>query len=104
MIRAAAIVPLALLAGCSAGIAHYTVRPFYDAGAGQVICCEWDLVNGKNVQAVTARITKTGSDYTIELTEQGVDGSTGQAIAAKTASDVAGAVSNAAGAAATILK
>lgn len=101
MIRIVYALALASLsAGCAstmnAGIAHYTVKPFYDAAAGKTICCQADVINGKNIAAVTVRITKTGDDYTVDLTEQGVDGSTGQGIASQTASSVAGAVSNAA--------
>jgi hypothetical protein len=105
MIRTVIALALAsFLAGCAstmdAGIAHYRVQPFYDAAAGRVLCCQADIINGKDIASITLHV-KRGPDDTwqIDLTEQGVNGSNGQAIASQTAAATAGAISKAAAAA-----
>jgi hypothetical protein len=106
MIRAAAL--CLALSGCAsqmdAGIAHYTLKPFTDPTTGKTICCQADVINGKNIAAVQVHITRTSDDaVTIDLTEKAVDGSTGQGIASQTTSNVAGAVSDAAAAAVQLI-
>jgi hypothetical protein len=106
---ALALASLASLAGCAsltdAGIAHYQVSTFYDAGAGRVLCCRADIRNGKNIDRVQLHVRRTAADdWTVDLTEIRIDASTGQGIAAQAAASVAGAVSDAATSAATILK
>jgi hypothetical protein len=108
MMRALAVLALALLSGCmsqmDAGIAHYTIRPFTDPATGKSVCCEAEVVNGKNIAAVQVHVTRTSDNaVTIDLSERAVDGSTGQAISSQTTSDVAGAVSNAAASAVSII-
>lgn len=79
--------------GCTslqnAGTASYHVKPFLDA-AGNAICCEVAVENGKEIALLKAHIAKAGDSYTVDLEEQGVAAFQGQQIAAgalKTAVD-----------------
>jgi hypothetical protein len=108
MIRALLVLAVAVLAGCAssndAGIANYKLIPYFDAAAGKYVCCEVDVVNGKNIASVNVHITKSSEDaLSIDLNEQGVNGSTGQGIASATATSVATAVSTAAASAVQII-
>ena len=97
--KAAALIFLTLLSGC-AGQATYSVKPFYDSTLQQVICCEADITNSKNIRGVAVHVVKTGSDYTLDFVETGVNASAPIAAAATSASDVSAAVTSAAAAAA----
>lgn len=105
MIRSAfGCMAVAALGGC-AGTAHYTVAPFYDAGAQRMVCCRAEAFSGKDVSAVTFDLSmQPDGSITVHFTEQGV-GATAP-IQANTAavSAVAGAISNAAISTAKILK
>lgn len=109
MIRAAlALALVGILAGCTsltnAGIAHYQVSTFYDVDADRVLCCRADIINGKDIDRVQLHVQRTAADdWTVDLTEIRVDGSTGQAVASQTASGIAGAVTKAATTAATTI-
>lgn len=89
-----------LLAGC----ATYTVHPFYDTGAGKVICCEATVTNSKNIATVNFFATESNGTYVIHFTETGVNASAPIAAAAIAASDVSAAVTSAAITAAKIAK
>lgn len=73
-----------LVTGCAsldhAGVASYKVKPF-DA-AGKTLCCEVEIVNGKQIASLDATIEKRGDDYTVVLKQRGVEAFRGQAIAA----------------------
>jgi len=93
MIRAAlALCLLALLAGC----ATYSVRPFYDADAKAVICCEASVTNSKNIATVNFFATESNGTYVVHFVETGVSASAPIAAAAIAASDVSAAVTSAA--------
>jgi hypothetical protein len=102
MTRAAITLALvALLAGCAssmdAGIAHYTIKVFYDPAVGKEVCCVAEVIDGKNMKSITVHAAKTGEDdYSFDLDAQGVNGSTGQGIASSTATGITTAVSSAA--------
>lgn len=92
-----ALIPLILLAlgGCTslqqAGTASYTIRPMLIDG--RTVCCEVAVVNGKQYASLDAMLVKTGDDYTVTLSERGVEAFRGQEIAAgaaKSAASVAG--------------
>lgn len=75
-----------MLPGCAsmqyAGTASYSVKPFADK-AGNVLCCEVAVNNGKEIANLEAHIVKTpDGGYTVDLREQGVAAFQGQAIAA----------------------
>lgn len=76
---------LVLQAGCAsldnAGVASYSVKPFITAD-GAAHCCEIVVRNGKEIATLEAHIAKRGDDYTVDLTEHGVQAFAGQAIAA----------------------
>lgn len=108
MIRILCALALATLAGCAsltdAGIARYTVEPYFDTVQQAWVCCRATVVSGKNVQAVHVKATKAADgSYSVELVEQGIDASSGQQISSQAASNVAGAVSKAASQAASSL-
>lgn len=88
MIRAA----LALLAASLGGCAMYSITPFYDAGAQKVICCRAYAWSAKDAATVNFFATETNGIYVIHFVETGVNASTPIAAAAIAASDVAGAV------------
>lgn len=74
------------LAGCTslqnAGTASYRIKPF-ELADGKLACCELEVLNGKEITGLEARITKTGDDFTIELKEQGVKAFKGHEISAE---------------------
>jgi hypothetical protein len=92
-----ALIPLILLAlgGCTslqqAGTASYTIRPMLIDG--RTVCCEVAVVNGKQYASLDATLVKAGDDYTVMLSERGVEAFRGQEIAAgaaKSAASMAG--------------
>lgn len=88
------LLPLALfLSGCAsmqyAGTASYSIRPFVDPVSNKQLCCAVDVRNGKEIGSLSARLVKSGDDYTLELNEQGVTAFKGQAIAAGALTDSA---------------
>ena len=84
-----------LLTGC----ATYSVEPFYDAGAGKVICCKATVTNSKNIATVNFFAVEKDGTYVIRFAETGVSASAPIAAAAIAASDVSAAVTSAAAAA-----
>lgn len=109
MTRAAIVLVLAvLLPGCTslrdAGIARYSIEPFFDPMTQAMQCCRATVTSGKDVALVHVQVTYSAGAVTVDLTERGVNGSSGQAVAAKAASDVAGAITQAASAAVTLSK
>jgi hypothetical protein len=95
MRAALALILLASLAAC----ATYTVEPFYDPSAKQVICCRASVTNSKNIATVNFDATAAAGSYRIHFTETGVNASAPIAAAAIAASDVSAAVTSAAAAA-----
>ncbi|MHB1053511.1 MAG: hypothetical protein ACYCZT_10640 [Thiobacillus sp.] len=77
------IVSLSLI-GCAslnqAGTASYTIKPMLIDG--RTVCCEVAVVNGKQYASLDATLIKTGNDYTVTLSERGVEAFRGQEIAA----------------------
>lgn len=88
----AALLTALCLSGCYAGIVKYNVRPFMLNGA--LVCCEANVISGKNVGSVVAHVTKTGDNFTLDLTEDNVNSSASISAATAAVSDVAKAVSN----------
>lgn len=84
------LIPLILLAlgGCAslqhAGSASYTIKPMLIGD--RTVCCEVAIHNGKQYARLDATLTKTGDDYTVTLSERGVEAFRGQQIAADAAS------------------
>ena len=92
MIRVLAIAFVCMLSGCYAGIVRYNVRTFK---SGDVwICCEAEVISGKNVGSVVAHVTKTGDNFTFDLTEDAVNSSASISAATAAVSDVSKAVSD----------
>ncbi|KVP76939.1 hypothetical protein WJ94_16140 [Burkholderia ubonensis] len=88
-----------LLSGC-AGTATYSVRPFYDAAAGRMVCCEAIAFNGKDIAALALDVTTSPDGVvTIHFQESGVGATAPAAAQGAVVSNVAAAVSNAAAAA-----
>ncbi|RKE35311.1 hypothetical protein B0G76_1374 [Paraburkholderia sp. BL23I1N1] len=85
-----------LLALSLAACATYRVEPFYDVGAGRVICCRATVTNSKNIATVNFFATESGGTYLIHFVETGVSASAPIAAAAIGASDVSAAVTSAA--------
>jgi hypothetical protein len=63
------------LSGCMSGVTRYTIEPFYDANMRQLVCCRAQVTSGKNVASVVAHIVKNGDNFTVDLTENGVNSS-----------------------------
>lgn len=103
--RALAIVFVVLLGGCAsldhAGVARYTVRPMIVDGAP--LCCEVEVVNGKQYAMLDALIEKRGGDYTVMLSERGVEAFDGQKVAAGAAKSATGTAAKAALAGAAVV-
>lgn len=80
------------LTGCTslqqAGTASYTIRPMLIDG--RTVCCEVAVVNGKQYASLDATLVKSGDDYTVTLSERGVEAFRGQEIAAGAAKSAAG--------------
>lgn len=78
-----ALIVLALT-GCAslnqAGTASYTIKPMLIDG--RTVCCEVAVINGKQYSSLDATLIKTGDDYTVTLSERGVEAFRGQEIAA----------------------
>jgi hypothetical protein len=95
MIRLAFICILFALSGCAnlyAGIARYTVRPF--KSGNEWVCCEAQVTSGKNAGSVAVHVTKTGENFTFDLTEDAVNSSASISAATAAVSDVSKAVSD----------
>lgn len=92
-----------LLCAAASGCATYNVEPFYDAGAGKVICCRASVTNSKNIATVNFFATETDGTYVIHFVETGVNASAPIAAAAIAASDVSAAITQTAISAAKIL-
>jgi hypothetical protein len=100
MTRAALVLLLTtVLTGC----ATYKVEPFYDAGAGKVICCRASVTNSKNIATVNFFATETNGTYVIHFVETGVSAAAPIAAAAIGASDVSAAITQTAISAAKII-
>lgn len=86
------VVVVGLLGGCAslqnAGTASYSIKPFEKADGG-LECCEVQVLNGKEIANLEARIVKKGDDFTVELKEQGVTAFKSQEISADVAKSVA---------------
>jgi hypothetical protein len=93
MIRAALVLLVAV--ACSS-CATYSVQPFYDKGAKQVICCKAVVTNSKNIATVNFFATESNGVYVIRFAETGVNAAAPIAAAAIAASDVSAAVTSAA--------
>lgn len=83
------------LPGCAsidqAGTASYSIKPALVND--KLVCCEVVIVNGKQYASLDALIEKRGDDYTMMLSERGVEAFRGQEIAAgaaKSAASLAG--------------
>lgn len=72
------------LTGCAslnqAGTASYTIKPMLIDG--RTVCCEVAIHNGKQYASLDATLVKVGDDYTVTLSERGVEAFRGQEIAA----------------------
>ena len=91
------IAALSMLSGCVnlyAGITQYSVKPFRDPGTGVLICCEARVVSGKNAGSVIAHVVKQGDNFTVDLTEQQINGSQSITAATGAVTGVATAVSD----------
>ena len=92
MIRALVCLTALALTSC----ATYSVQPFYDADAKQVICCRAMVSNSKNIATVNFFAAESNGTYIIRFAETGVDAAAPIAAAAIAASDVSAAVTSAA--------
>jgi hypothetical protein len=89
------IVAFAMLAavfpGCAslqqAGTASYSMKPVLVND--KLVCCEVMINNGKQYASLDATLVKTGDDYTVTLSERGVEAFRGQEIAAGAAKSAA---------------
>lgn len=72
------------LGGCAsinqARTASYTIKPMLIDG--RTVCCEVAVHNGKQYASLDASLIKTGDNYTVTLSERGVEAFRGQEIAA----------------------
>lgn len=72
------------LIGCAslnqAGTASYSMKPVLIND--KLVCCEVMINNGKQYASLDATLIKTGDDYTVTLSERGVEAFRGQEIAA----------------------
>jgi len=91
------------LAGC-AGIAHYSVSPFYEPELGRMVCCRAEAKNSKDISSLQFDLAEQpGGTVTVHFTETGVGATAPIKAEGATTTAVAGAVSNAAISAAKIL-
>jgi hypothetical protein len=107
MIRAAVLLACVALSGCVnlyAGIAQYSVKPFTEPATGKVICCEAIVTSGKNAGSVVAHVTKSGDNFTFDLTEDAVNSSASITSANALGSSIAKAVSDTAISVAPLIK
>lgn len=95
MRRGLVVVALLGMTGCAsieqAGTASYSMKPVLVND--KLVCCELMIVNGKQYASLDALIERRGDDYTVMLSERGVEAFRGQEIAAgaaKSAASVAG--------------
>lgn len=84
---------ICILTGC-AGVASYSIRPFYEPVTQKIVCCEAVVRNGKDISLITVDVSKTGENYTLHLHEEGVNASKPIDMQSKSVSSVAGAVSS----------
>jgi|ERR1700758_30695 len=77
-----------------AGITQYQVKTFYDQKTKQMVCCEANVISGKDAKSVVAHVTKVGNDFTVDLTEQDVNSATSLTAATSSVTGVAKAVSD----------
>lgn len=93
-----ALAALVSLAGCAsldhAGVASYTIKPMMIDG--RAVCCEVAVHNGKQYASLDAMVEKTGDDYSVRLSERGVEAFRGQQIAADAATASAATAAKAA--------
>ena len=86
------VVVVGLLGGCAslqnAGTASYSIKPFEKADGG-LECCEVQVLNGKEIANLEAKITRKGGDFSVELKEQGVAAFKGQEVSAEAAKALA---------------
>ena len=69
------LLSLLILPGCFVGTSHYVVRPF-ELDSGQVICCEAEIYNTKDVQSAVVMFEKTpDGGLKVEVDQQGVSAS-----------------------------
>lgn len=84
-VKGGALLVALMLAGCAslqyAGTASYSVKPF--EVAGQPVCCEVSIFNGKEIASLDAVIKKSGADYEVVLSQRGIKAFEGQAISAQ---------------------
>jgi hypothetical protein len=83
--KGGALIVALILSSCAslqyAGTASYSVRPFDIAG--QPVCCEVSIFNGKEIASLDAVIKKSGADYEVVLSQRGIRAFEGQAISAQ---------------------
>lgn len=83
--KGGALLVALILSSCAslqyAGTASYSVRPFDIAG--QPVCCEVAIFNGKEIAILDAVIKKSGADYEVVLSQRGIKAFEGQAISAQ---------------------
>lgn len=92
----AVILLMAVLAGCSYGVAEYSVRPYLD-GQGRERCCEITIRNGKEFVSLEASFSRADNGTcAVTLREQGVKAFEGQQAAAEALRQTIGETVNAA--------
>lgn len=88
---AAVLALFVLVSGCAsldhAGVASYTIKPMLIEG--RPVCCEVAVNNGKQYASLDAMVEKKGDDYSVTLSERGVEAFRGQQIAAGAAASTA---------------
>lgn len=94
------IVSLSLI-GCAslnqAGTASYSMKPVLIND--KLVCCEVMINNGKQYASLDATLIKAGDDYTVMLSERGVEAFRGQGIAAGATKSLASTAAKASAAA-----
>jgi hypothetical protein len=98
MIRALlCLAPLALSA--CAGVATYSVQPFYESNTGKVICCQATARNGKDISSLTFDLSMAPNNtMTVHFSETGVGATAPLTAQGAVISNVATAVGNTAAA------
>lgn len=90
------------LGGC-AGSANFSVRPFHDDETGKMECCEFRAMDWRDIGALTIDASKSADGAIIVHYSANMIGATAPITAqSQSVSAVAGAVSNAAAAAAKL--
>jgi hypothetical protein len=94
---------LVMLSGC-AGSATFSVKPFREPVNGEMVCCEFDAMDWRDIGALSIDASKSADgSLVVHFNESAVGATAPTAAQSAAITGIAGAVSNAAAAAIKIV-